>query len=195
MRRITIFLAILFISLVSLTLLIVAGMYVFAAAQQLPYSWMSGMWSGSISGMMGGNSQRAVQNPSLPYFGFALIVLVSFAIVGITGAAYYTALPELKTGIAPVVSENTLEGHDEKKKADRTPLASVVKTLTNDERKIVEVLLAHGGKYLQKYIRTEAGLSRLQTHRVVARLAERRIVMLERTGNTNQVLLVDWLMK
>ncbi len=148
-----------------------------------------------MSGMMGGNSQRSVQNPSLPYFGFALIVLVSFAIVGITGAAYYTALPEIKTGIAPVVSENTLEGHDEKKKADRAPLASVVKTLTNDERKIVEVLLAHGGKYLQKYIRTEAGLSRLQTHRVVARLAERGIVMLERTGNTNQVLLVDWLVK
>jgi len=38
-------------------------------------------------------------------------------------------------------------------------------------------------------------LSRLQTHRVVARLAERGIVTLEKTGNTNQVLLADWLNK
>jgi uncharacterized membrane protein len=68
-----------------------------------------------------------------------------------------------------------------------------VKTLTEDERKVVEVLRGHNGKYLQKYIRNETGLSRLQTHRIVARLAERGIVTLEKTGNTNQVLLADWL--
>jgi len=65
--------------------------------------------------------------------------------------------------------------------------------LTEDGRKVVEVLKAHEGKYLQKYIRKEAGLSRLQTHRVVARLAERGIVTLEKTGNTNTVLLANWL--
>ena len=54
-----------------------------------------------------------------------------------------------------------------------TPLESVVKTLTKDELKVVEVLKAHDGKYLQKYIKKDAGLSRLQTHRIVARLAER----------------------
>jgi uncharacterized membrane protein len=46
---------------------------------------------------------------------------------------------------------------------------------------------------LQKYIRNESGLSRLKTHRIVARLAERGIVTLEKMGNTNQVLLADWL--
>ena len=58
---------------------------------------------------------------------------------------------------------------------------------------MVEVLVAHDGKYLQKYIRSETGLSRLKTHRIVARLAERGIVSLEKTGNTNQVFLAEWL--
>jgi uncharacterized membrane protein len=56
-------------------------------------------------------------------------------------------------------------------------------------------LNVHEGKYLQKSIRGEAGLSRLQTHRVVARIAERGIVTLEKMGNTNQVVLADWLKK
>jgi uncharacterized membrane protein len=72
---------------------------------------------------------------------------------------------------------------------------SVVKTLTGDERKVLEVLTAHNGNYLQKYIRSEAGLSRLQTHRIVARLTEGGIVTQEKTGNTNQVQLANWLIK
>ncbi len=74
-------------------------------------------------------------------------------------------------------------------------LSAIVKTLSDEERKVIEVLNSHDGKYLQKYIRSEAGLSRLQTHRIVARLSERGIVTLEKTGNTNQVLLADWLKK
>ena len=70
---------------------------------------------------------------------------------------------------------------------------SVTKTLTEEERKIINVLNNHNGKYLQKYITNETGLSRLQTHRIIARLAERGIVSLEKTGNTNQVYLANWL--
>jgi uncharacterized membrane protein len=51
----------------------------------------------------------------------------------------------------------------------------------------------HQGKYLQKYIKAETGLNRLQTHRILARLADRGIVSLEKTGNTNEVKLADWL--
>jgi len=57
------------------------------------------------------------------------------------------------------------------------------------------VLKKQDGKYLQKYIRTETGLSRLKTHRVIARFAERGMVTLEKVGNTNEVRLVDWLKK
>src|SRR5207244_12313095 len=51
----------------------------------------------------------------------------------------------------------------------RKNTAVVLKTLKPEERSIVNVLDAHGGTYLQKYIAREAGLSRLKTHRVVAR--------------------------
>lgn len=189
MRRIHLFLAILVSSLVFLTILIAVGIYIFAAAQQSPYSWMGGMWSG----MMGGRSQ-AVQNPALPFFGVTFVVLIGAVAVGVAGMAYYLVLPEIKTGVAPVVCESTPQVRVEQdRKASCTPLDSVMKTLSDDERKVIDVLAAHDGRYLQKYIRSEAGLNRLQTHRVVARLAARGIVTLEKTGNTNQVLLADWL--
>jgi len=195
MHRVNLFLAILVASLVTLTILIVAGMYVFTAAQQSPSSWMNGMW-GNMGGMMNGNSQPAVQNPALPYFGVAFLVLIGVAVVGVVGLAYYVALPEIRTGAAPVVCETVPKVNvEQEQKTACTPLESIVKTLSDEERKIIEVLNAHEGKYLQKYIRSEAGLSRLQTHRIVARLAERGIVTLEKTGNTNQVLLADWLKK
>jgi uncharacterized membrane protein len=70
-----------------------------------------------------------------------------------------------------------------------------VKTLTDEERKVIQVLTAHNGKYLQKYIRKEAGLSRLKTHRILVRLTDRGIVTLKKTGNTNEVQLSEWLNK
>jgi predicted transcriptional regulator len=199
MRRVNLFIALLIASLVSLTVLIVAGMYVFTAAQQSPYNWMSGMFgNGNMGGMMNGNSQPTVQNPALPYFGVAFVVLIGIAVAGVVGLAYYVALPEIKTGTAPVICELVPQSNakvEQEQKPACTPLESIVKTLSDEERKIIEVLNAHEGKYLQKYIRNETGLSRLQTHRIVARLAERGIVTLEKTGNTNQVLLADWLKK
>ena len=74
-----------------------------------------------------------------------------------------------------------------------TPYESVSKTLTTEERKVLEILIAHNGKYLQKYIRAETGLSRLKTHRIVTRLAERGIVTLEKSGNTNEIHISNWL--
>ncbi len=199
MRRVNLFLVLLIVSLVSLTVLIVAGMYVFSAAQQSPASWMNGMWNGgNMGGMMGGTGQTAAQNSALPVFGVAFVVLVGVAVVGVVGMVYYVALPEIRTGVAPVVCEAVPQSsavQEQKQEVACTPLESVVKTLSEEERKVVDVLKAHDGKYLQKYIRSEAGLSRLQTHRIVARLAERGIVTLEKTGNTNQVLLADWLKK
>lgn len=193
MRRFSLFLLILITTLISLTVLIVAGMFVFSAAQQSPYSWMSGMWGEGAYGMMSG---AAVQNPALPYFGAAFVVLVCVAVIGLVGSVYYVVVPEIHAGIAHTICENDSQvGVVQNEEPTCTPLGSVVKTLNNEERQIIEVLNAHNGEYLQKYIRNEAGLSRLKTHRILARLAERGIVTLERTGNTNQVVLADWLKK
>jgi len=69
----------------------------------------------------------------------------------------------------------------------------VMKTLKPEERKVILVLRSHGGRYLQKYISKEAELSKLKTHRVIARLSERGLVKVTKRGNTNEVTLVEWL--
>jgi predicted transcriptional regulator len=197
MRRVNVFLAILIASLASLIALVAIGLSTFTYSSQDPYhpsSWMSGMW-GSMGGMMGQTGTSGVQNPVPAYFGIAFAVLVGVTVVGVGGLAYYLAFPEIrtrdeaKTAAVPIV-KNAVE---QPIQCTVTPYESVVKTLTSEERRVIEVLAAHDGKYLQKYIRKETGLSRLKTHRIVARLAERGIVSLEKTGNTNQVLLANWL--
>jgi uncharacterized membrane protein len=67
----------------------------------------------------------------------------------------------------------------------------VLKDLTADERKIVNVLLGHGGRYSQKNLRVEAGLSWLQANRIVSHLSERGVVALERSGGAIDVILKD----
>ena len=192
MRKTNVFLTILIISLASLIALTAIGFTVFASGSQAS-SWMSDMWSHMGGGMMGGSApETTVQNPALPYFGVAFVVLVGVTVVGVGGLAYFLVFPEIRAGAAPVICEPTLQA-EQAKQNQCTPLESVVKTLTDEERRVIKVLNAHQGKYLQKYIRKEAGLSRLKTHRIIARFAERGLVTLEKTGNTNQVSLATWL--
>jgi uncharacterized membrane protein len=195
MRRTNVFLTVLIVSLASLIALTVIGFTVFASGSQ-PSNWMSDMWSHmGGGGMMGGTTPTTTQNPALPYFGVAFVVLIGVTIVGVAGLAYFLAFPEFRTGAAPVICDTPVQANavEQAGQSQCTPLESVVKTLTDEERRVIEVLKLHDGKYLQKYIRKEAGLSRLKTHRILARFAERGLVTLEKTGNTNQVSLATWL--
>jgi uncharacterized membrane protein len=197
MRKTNVFLIVLIVSLTSLIALTVIGFAVFASGSQSS-DWMSDMWNqmggGGMGGMMGGTEPTTPQNSALPYFGVAFVVLIGVTIVGVAGLAYFLAFPEFRTGVAPVICDTTQANSiKQATQSQCTPLESVVKTLTDEERKVIEVLKLHDGKYLQKYIRKEAGLSRLKTHRILARFSERGLVTLEKTGNTNQVSLASWL--
>jgi len=111
---------------------------------------------------------------------FSSLLFLSTVLASMVGVIYFLVLPEMKSFYAPGNGngkENT---------------AMVLKTLKPEERSIVNVLDAHGGSYLQKYITKESGLSRLKTHRVVAALSERGIVQVEKYANTNQVRLAKW---
>ena len=99
-------------------------------------------------------------------------------LASVVGVIYFLVLPEMKDYVAGTGSTDAA--------------AVVLRTLKPDERKVVGVLDAHGGSYLQKYITKEAGLSRLKTHRVIVSLSERGIVHAEKRGNTNEVSLVQW---
>ena len=184
MQKINLFLILLITSLISLAILMVVGLYVLASPY--PSNWFNDMW-GHMGGMMGGTSGSVVQNPAAPYFMVGIVVLVGVVVVSAGGLVYFFMFPEIKTGQARRGEQISAQ--------DSTAYEAIVKTLTDEERKVIEVLTVHNGKYLQKYIRKEAGLSRLKTHRILVRLADRGIVTLKKTGNTNEVQLSEWLNK
>lgn len=184
MRRVTLFLLLLIASLIAITTLTAIGFTIFQnqQTQTSPHGWMGQMWGG----MMGqNNNTQTATNQFLPYFGATFAILIAVAIIGIIGISYYLLYPQIKAHPDENKNQNLAN--------NGTAYESVAKTLTDEERKIIAVLNAHNGKYLQKYVRNEAGLSRLKTHRIIARLSERGIVRVEKTGNTNQVYLANWL--
>jgi uncharacterized membrane protein len=197
MKRVNMFLTILIASIISLVASTAIGFAVFASTQNST-NWMSQMWGGTstssstggMGGMMGQTGTPVAANPSLTYFGVLFAVLVSVTVIGIIGIAYYLVYPQIRIGAMPAMPSTSIA---QSVSNGSTPYEAVSKTLTEEERKIIAVLNKHEGKYLQKYIRNETGLSRLQTHRIIARLADRGIVSLEKTGNTNQVYLSSWL--
>lgn len=126
-------------------------------------------------------------DPLLNSYGILLIVAVLVAIIGIGGVGYFLLFPEIKN------TAQVNQSLSNQASQNSSSYESVLKTLNEDEKKVLNVLRKHDGKYLQKYIRQEAKLSRLKTHRVLARFAERGIVTLQKSGNTNEVTLVKWL--
>ena len=198
MKRVNLFLILLITAVAALVAATIIGFAVFSTPQN-QYGWMSQMYGGNTNGNgyggMGGMMNQtptptATANSMLPYYGVLFAVLIAVTIVSVIGVSYYLVYPQMRMGPTPsatvVLPTNTST-------TSVSAYESVSKTLTDDERKIITVLQTHQGKYLQKYIKAETGLSRLQTHRILARLADRGIVSLEKTGNTNQVQLADWL--
>jgi uncharacterized membrane protein len=117
----------------------------------------------------------------LPFFiPLSSLLFLSTVLASVVGVIYFLVLPEMK---------NYVSGNG------KDTIAVVLRTLKPEERKVVSVLDAHGGTYLQKFITKEAGLSRLKTHRVVAALSERGIVHVEKRGNTNEVSLAKWFLE
>lgn len=180
MSKINTFLVLFIVSMVSLIVLIVVSFYLFAANMQYPWDWM---WM-HMSSMMGGDYQVPYQHPALPYFGFLFIGFIVLALVGVFGILYVLVLPEAKLTKEPM--RKSIEN-------STNPYSVVLKALTPEERKIIEILITHEGKFLQKYLRKEAGLTRLKTHRILSRLSKRGLVVLRKVGNTNEVVLADWL--
>lgn len=74
-------------------------------------------------------------------------------------------------------------------------LDAVLRILKEDEKKVIETLVSEGGAMLQKDIRWKTGFSRVKTHRILYRLAERGLVSAEKYYNTNRITLADWLVE
>ena len=162
------------------------------------YSSMMGSNANSMTGMMGTTPSTEPASSSLNENSFLSTDVIGYLAIGagtLFGASiliYYLKNPKSQiTPIQPFTS--AVANQPSANVAAVAPYDSVTKTLTPEERQVLDVISSHNGKYLQKYIGNETGLSRLKTHRIVSRLAERGIVSTEKTGNTNKVILSDWL--
>ena len=113
------------------------------------------------------------------FFPLASLLFLSLTLASVVGVFYFLIMPEIKMNNSAKAAEIAVE--------------MVMKTLKPEEQKVILVLRAHGGRYLQKYISKEAELSKLKTHRVIARLSERGLVRVTKRGNTNEITLVEWL--
>lgn len=70
---------------------------------------------------------------------------------------------------------------------------AVLRLLKDDERSLVETLTRSGGTAFQRDIQHVIGFSKVKTHRVIARLAERRLVEVTPAGKTNRIRIPSWL--
>lgn len=70
---------------------------------------------------------------------------------------------------------------------------AVLRLLKDDERQVVEALARSGGVAYQRDLQHAIGFSKVKTHRVIARLAERRLVDVTPAGKTNQIRIPSWL--
>jgi len=185
LKKVAFFLILFFAAVFFLAVLLIAG-FMLTPPTSTQTGWVDNMWS-CMGDWMGGS--YPVTDPLLNIYGILFIVLVGIAIIGVGGLTYFYIFPEIKN--APKSPPQTT--NSQTKDQNLSSYESVLKTLNEDERKVLTVLKNHNGTYLQKYIRHEAGISRLKTHRVLARFAERGMVTLEKTGNTNKVTLAEWL--
>lgn len=190
MKKILIFIVVLAAAVAFLAIELAWYTYVYQAG-------MGGL-TGTMSQMMGSQYPN-MQMSTMPSYVFAtLTALIVLIVIGIGGFAYYVAYPQ----IVRVASEIRNDGRTtnaqpipaESPDSTKETWAVLIRTSNPDERKVLEVLSAHGGKYLQKFIVKESGLSKLRTHRIVARFSDRGIVMVSKTGNTNEVALSRWLL-
>ena len=207
MQKLHFFLTIFIITLGVLLTLALVGWYLSATSPSYyGSSWMSQMWGshlgsngnyGGMGGMMGNGN--GTTNSYLWLVPVALIAIVAVSVIGV---AFYLAFPQLRyvkrtcelpntnsVSVEPIKSDSELVANSA---VEPNACGVLLKTMTPEEQKVLNVLVAHQGKYLQKYVGKEAGLSRLKTHRIVARFAQRGIVTVKEFGNTNEIVVSDW---
>ena len=139
-------------------------------------------FEGGFSGRGHGMASEVPRSLWLVLFAVPLVVAVS--VLG-----YSLVFPNLSIDKS---KEKTLRPTEEK---GESALNAVLRVLNDDERKVIETLVAEGGTMLQKDIRWKTGLSRVKTHRILFRLTKREIVSAEKYHNTNRIVLADWLIK
>lgn len=169
MQRVTLFLLI--IAVAALAMISSVGTF-------LPHQMMT---MTGMGGMMGESSVMG-------FFLWPTILTASAAVV-VVAVAYVILFPSIKyssetTQTKPEIASPT---------TDFDPVSIVMRVVRPDERAALEVLRNSGGVCLQKDITYKTGVSKLKTHRIVARLADRGIIRVRKMGKTNEITVPAWL--
>jgi hypothetical protein len=138
-----------------------------------------------MEGMMGPTGMGEMFYPSILVVSILVLAVVVGYVLLFPTIEYSETLPATKEEVAPhaIVASSELDG----------AIGIVMRVLKADERAALEVLRNSGGRCLQKDITYKAGLSKLKTHRVVARLAERGVIQVKKVGKTNEITVPAWL--
>jgi len=137
-------------------------------------------------GMMGSTFGGYMIWPSTLLLSGIVLILVTGYLLAFPAIRYTPAPREKKLSASQVMETPS-------SKPDPDALEVVMRVLKADEKAALEVLRSAGGKCLQKDITYKTGLSKLRTHRVVARLAERGVIQVRRVGKTNEITVPAWL--
>jgi uncharacterized membrane protein len=136
---------------------------------------------GGFGGRGHGMGEQIPQSFWLLLFIGPLVIFLSLSAYALTFPELGEDKPEIEASSVPMVEKG------------ESALNAVLRVLNEDEREVIEILVAEGGTMLQKDIRWKTGLSRVKTHRILFRLAKRGIVSAEKYYNTNRITLADWL--
>lgn len=147
-------------------------------------TFTSSNWMNQMMGSMMGRDTQSIASPSYMFL-LPLLLFIPLS-AGVVMLGYFSLYPEIRTGSPPVAYQPA--------SVNSSPsFETILKTMKPEEKRVLEILKAHNGVYLQKNIRQESGLTRLKVHRIIARLAERGIINVKEQGNTNEIILGDWL--
>jgi hypothetical protein len=151
--------------------------------------------SSSIMGGMEEMMQRMMGTHSwgmhIPiYLWYLTILFIVLIIVGVIGFLF-TSRTERDQAVPKKVYEHEVPADV----AEKPGIEDILKVLKPDERRVVEVLIKNNGKMYQKDLRWETGYTRLKIHRIINRLVERKIVRKRSVGNTNEIVIEDWILE
>ncbi len=97
----------------------------------------------------------------------------------------------LVSGIGFILNGFYLSRYVKKTETRHTREFTISTMLTDDERRLFDALREKGGSATQKALSMEVGVTAVQTHRVVARLVQKKVVDVHPFGMTNKVIITD----
>jgi uncharacterized membrane protein len=146
-----------------------------------------GLFFFALEGGFGGRGHGMGGEVSRSFWLVLFVVPLVVMVVVLGYAVVFPELSEEKIKEKPSSTPTVEEGEP--------ALDAVLRVLNENERKVIETLVAEGGTMLQKDVRWKTGLSRVKTHRILLRFVKRGIVSSEKYYNTNRITLADWLRK